>query len=159
MNKVLSNLEELNIEYKLYEHEAVFTVEEAEAIDIEIPGAHCKNLFLRNRKGNVHYLVILESQKRLDLKSLSKKINSTSLSLASSERLMKHLGVIPGSVTVFGLINDLENTVELIVDQDLKKFGTINFHPNVNTATINIKYEDFEKFVKSRGKNIKYLEF
>lgn len=159
MNKVLKTLEKLNIDYELYEHKAVYTVEEAEAIDVMIPGAHCKNLFLRNRKGNVHYLVIVDSQKRVDLKELSKKIGSTSLSLASAERLMKHLGVIPGSVTVFGLINDSENAVKVIVDSQLKSAETINFHPNVNTATVNITYKDFESFLEYLGKEVLYVDF
>jgi Ala-tRNA(Pro) deacylase len=159
MDKVLNALKKLNIDYELYEHDAVYTVEEAEAIDVEIPGAHCKNLFLRNRKGNIHYLVIVESQKRVNLKELSKMIDSTSLSLASSERLMKHLGVIPGSVTVFGLLNDNEKVVRVIVDSELRGAETINFHPNVNTATVNIKYSDFERFLDHLEKEIVYVEF
>jgi Ala-tRNA(Pro) deacylase len=148
----------LGIKYIRYEHEAVYTVEEANKLEIRISGQHCKNLFLRNRKGDVHYLVILDDAKKVDLKSLSKQIGSTNLSLASEERLYKYLGLKPGSVTPFGIINDIERVVTVLVDRDLISLDTVNFHPNVNTATIEVSYADLEKFIKWHENRINYVD-
>ncbi|MCD2346085.1 prolyl-tRNA synthetase associated domain-containing protein [Clostridium guangxiense] len=156
--KVYDILNELKIKYIRYEHKAVYTVEEADKLEIDIKGKCCKNLFLRNRKGNIHYLVILEETKRADLKFLSKQINSTQLSFASEERLFKHLGVKPGSVTPFGIINDKESSVIILIDKDLVGKHFINFHPNVNTATIGVLYEDFERFIKWHKNKFVYVE-
>lgn len=106
--KVYDILSKLQIPYIRYEHAAIFTIEEANKLNIDIKGEHCKNLFLRNRKGDVHYLLIIQELKKVDLKSVAKQIGSSSLSFASEERLYKYLGLTPGSVTPFGLINDNE---------------------------------------------------
>lgn len=157
-NKVYSLLEELEIPYVKYEHIPVFTIEEADKLDVNIPGVHCKNLFLRNRKGNKHYLVIVEKLKKVDLKSLSEQIGSTSLSFASEERLYKYLNLTSGSVGIFGLINDDEKHVEVLIDKYLAMSNTISFHPNVNTATISIAYKDFEKFLNWCENEIHYVQ-
>lgn len=156
--KVYKLLEEMNIKYSTYKHCAVFTVKDADKLEVEIPGRHCKNLFLRNRKGDKHYLYIVGSDKKVNLKLMAKKINSTNLSFASSERLMNYLGVYPGAVSIFAVINDTENKVEVLIDDDLKISQSINFHPNVNTATINILYSDLERFLSNIGKKINYLK-
>src|SRR3954452_5965788 len=126
-------LEKLNISFKKYEHSAVSTVEEISQLDITIPGGHTKNLFLRNRKGDKHFLVIVSEEKDVNLKRLSKLIGSTPLSFGSPERLDKYLNVYPGAVGAFGLIHDTSNHVQVVVDSDLLEKHTINFHPNVNT--------------------------
>lgn len=156
--KVYDILNLLEIKYIRYEHEAVYTVEEANKLEICISGQHCKNLFLRNRKGDVHYLVILDDAKKVDLKSLSKQIGSTNLSLASEERLYKYLGLKPGSVTPFGIINDIERVVTVLVDRDLISSDIVNFHPNVNTATIGVSYADLEKFINWHENMINYVD-
>jgi Ala-tRNA(Pro) deacylase len=156
--KVYEVLQKLEIKYVKYEHEALYTVEEAKKLGICIPGQQCKNLFLRNRKGDVHYLVILDEEKQADLKSLAKQIESSNLSFASEERLFKYLKVKPGSVTPFGLINDVESSVIVLIDRDLSASDTINFHPNVNTATLGISYENFEKFLKWHGNKFYYVD-
>ncbi|WP_052222023.1 prolyl-tRNA synthetase associated domain-containing protein [Clostridium homopropionicum] len=155
--KVYSILKDLNIEYTRHEHKAVFTVDEANALDINLPGKHCKNLFLRNRKGNIHYLLVIEDHKRVDLKNLAKEIGSTPLSVASEERLLKHLALTPGSVTPFGLINDEQREVEVLIDKDLADGDYVNFHPNVNTSTLTISYKDFEKFLKWCGNKVRVV--
>jgi Ala-tRNA(Pro) deacylase len=157
--RVYTVLEELGISYTRHEHPPVYTVEEAEKHWAEIVGAHCKNLFLRNKKGNRHYLVILEASKVADLKSLNKILGEDRLSFASDQRLMKFLGLEAGAVSVFGLINDKENHVKVVIDEDLKKAEAVNFHPNVNTATVGISFPDFEKFLKWCGNTIRYLPF
>jgi Uncharacterized conserved protein len=150
-------LDMLGIGYKRYEHMPVYTVEEANKIDGCIEGTHCKNLFLRNRKGDVHYLIILEDWKTANLKDISEQINSTNLSFASKDRLFKFLKLTPGSVTPFGLINDSEKQVRVLLDSDLPNGKSISFHPNVNTATITISYGNFEKFLKWCGNDVSYI--
>ena len=104
---------------------------------------HCKNLFLRNQKGNRHYLVVLEHSKRADLKAVADQIGDGKLSFASPERLMTHLGLTPGSVSPFGLINDRDHAVRVVLDRDLKSADALAFHPNINTATFVIAAADF----------------
>lgn len=146
--RVYEVLENLNIKYTRYEHEPVFTVEQAKKIDGSIPGAKCKNLFLKNSKGDKYYLYILNEDKRADLKTLSKQIESTRLSFASEEELYEYLKLTPGSVTPFGIVNDSESKVIVLIDKELISEEIIAFHPNVNTATISISYEDLEKFIR-----------
>jgi len=157
--KVLEVLDGLGIEYTRREHPPVFTVEQAEEHWTDIEGAHCKNLFLRNKKGNRHYLVILLSRKQADLRGLNEKLNEDRLSFGSPDRLKKYLGLEPGSVSPFGLINDLRKDVIVIVDQDLRQEARVNFHPNVNTSTVGIRTADFEKFLAWSGQTVRYFPF
>ena len=157
--KVYEVLKGLGIAYTKHEHPPVYTVEEAEKHWENITGAHCKNLFIRNKKGKNHYLVIVKSEKRVDLKSLTSRLGEDRLSFASPERLMRYLGLEPGAVSPFGLINDKENAVVVLIDQDLKDANSVNFHPNVNTATVGIAFVDFEKFLDHCGNSIRYVYF
>jgi Ala-tRNA(Pro) deacylase len=155
--QVYNLLEKLEIPYTQHNHPPVYTVEQAKKHWTQIQGAHCKNLFLRNKKGNHHYLVILEATKAADLKALRRKLGEDGLSFASPKRLKKYLGLEPGAVSPFGLINDHENQVKVVIDQDLKSSKIVNFHPNVNTATLGISFADFKRFL-SRTKNpVRYL--
>jgi Ala-tRNA(Pro) deacylase len=156
--KVYEVLEKLGISFVRHEHPPVFTVEEAERYWQGIRGAHCKNLFLRNKKGSRHYLVIIEHTKRAGLKELEVQIGEDRLSFASEERLKRYLGLKAGSVSPFGLINDSRKEVRVIIDQDLKNCDRINFHPNINTATVGMAYPDFEKFLSWAGNSIRYLK-
>ena len=156
--KVYEALEKLDISFTRHKHPPVFTVEQAEQHWQDITGAHCKNLFLRNKKGNRHYLVIFESSKKVDLKALNNRLGEDRLSFASSERLMRYLGLETGAVSPFGLINDAQNEAQVIIDQDLRKAESVNFHPNVNTATIGISFADFEKFLSWCGNSVRYLQ-
>jgi Ala-tRNA(Pro) deacylase len=113
--KVHEVLDRLGIAYTRLEHPPVFTVEQAEKHWGSITGAHCKNLFLRNKKGNRHYLAILESSKSADLKALTNRLGEDRLSFASPERLMRYLGLEPGAVSPFGLINDSQKEVQVVV--------------------------------------------
>jgi Ala-tRNA(Pro) deacylase len=156
--KVYEVLDELNISYQRYEHEPVFTVDEVNELGIDIPGQHCKNLFLRNKKGDTQYLVIVDDSKKVDIKALAMQIESTKLSFASPDRLYKYLGLTPGSVSVFGLLNDIEHCVEVVLDRDMANSQQIGFHPNTNKATVVIKYTDFEKFIKWCGNKTTYID-
>lgn len=139
-------LNRLKISYDQYTHQAAYNMEEIEDIHKEIGGIYCKNLFLRNSKGDVHYLVIVSGEKKVNTKLLAKKIGSTRLSFASEEHLMKYLQLKPGSVGPFGLINDKDHQVIVIVDQDLIDAKRISFHPNNNEKTVTIDFEGLEKY-------------
>jgi Ala-tRNA(Pro) deacylase len=157
--KVYDTLDKLSISYVKHEHPPVFTVEEAGQYWENISGAHCKNLFLRNKKGKRHYLVILKHNKRADLKALERQLGEDRLSFASAERLMRYLGLEEGAVSPFGLLNDTQKEVQVIIDQDLKNADSINFHPNVNTATIGLSFSDFEEFLSFCASPVRYLPF
>lgn len=155
--RVHAVLESLSIPFVRYEHPPVHTVEEARPYWKQIGGTHCKNLFLRNKKGNRHYLVIAEHTKDLNLKTLTERLGEDRLSFASRERLERLLGLEPGSVSPFGLINDFDRQVIVVVDEALRQAERVNFHPNTNTATIGIRFADFEKFLSWRGNPVRYI--
>ncbi|HEX6975441.1 MAG TPA: prolyl-tRNA synthetase associated domain-containing protein [Vicinamibacterales bacterium] len=154
---VYAALDALGITYSRHEHPAVFTAEEAAEHWAGLDGKPVKNLFLRNKKGDRHYLVILGIEKQADLKHLVKVIGDDRLSFGSPERLMARLGLTPGSVTPFGLINDHDRSVRVIIDADLKHAERLIFHPNINTASLTIAFADLEKFLASRGNVVRYI--
>lgn len=151
MKTIYEVLDELEIHYEKHEHPAVFTVDEAAQYERNIHAAKTKNLFLRNKKGDAHYLVIAESTRKVDLKALAEKLGESKLSFASPDRMMKHLGLTPGSVSPFGLINDGDKSVRVIVDKNLFDHEKVGFHPNINTATLVIGTKDFRKFLDWTG--------
>src|SRR5437867_238206 len=144
---VYAKLAELGIDYTRHEHPPVATVEEAEQHWADIDATHCKNLFLRNQKGNRHYLVVVTHAKRVDLRAVADQIGDGKLSFASPERLMTHLGLTPGSVSPFGLINDRSHEVRVVLDRDLKAATRLSFHPNINTVTFTVGATDFARFL------------
>lgn len=155
--RVFDTLDSLGIPYDRYEHPPVFTGDEAALHWAAIPGTQVKNLFLRNKKGDRHYLAILEIHKQADLRRLVKIVGDDRFSFASAERLMAHLGVTPGSVSPFGLINDDARRVIVMVDEDLRRAGRLIFHPNINTASVTIAGEDLERFLAWRGNVVKWM--
>ena len=156
-HRVLEVFEALDIPFTRIEHPPVFTVEEARLHWRDLSGTHCKNLFLRNKKGNRHFLVILEDSKRADLKSIARGLGEDRLSFASPERLMRLLGLEPGAVSPFGLINDLQKEVHVLMDKDLEVSHTIYFHPNVNTATVGMSFSNFMRFLEHCGQTLQFL--
>ncbi len=157
MNEVLTYLDVNEISYDIFNHNAVYTVEEAKLFSSDIPGVHCKNLFLRNRSGKTHYLAIFREDREVNLKNLSKDIGSSNLSFASEERLFRYLMLKPGSVSPFGLINDEKNEVIVILDESILESDRVTFHPNINTSTLSLKSEDFVRFLKIQGYDIFYV--
>jgi Ala-tRNA(Pro) deacylase len=154
---VYDALRALGIEYRRYEHPPVFTAEEAAEHWAPIPATRVKNLFLRNKKGDRHYLVILEVSKQADLRRLVKIIGDDRLSFGSPERLHARLGLTPGSVSPFGLIHDASKSVMVIVDEDLRRAERLIFHPNINTASLAISGPDFVRFLDSRGNVVRWI--
>ena len=157
--KVRDTLTKLEIDFTRHEHPPVFTVDQAVKQWKGIQGAHCKNIFVRNKKGNRHFLIIVEHLKKLDLKQLSARLGQDRLSFASPERLNKYLGLEAGSVSPFGLINDTDHHVKVLLDEDLQHEEFINFHPNINTATYTISFSDFKKFLEQTGNKYDFMEF
>lgn len=155
---VLDKLDEWGISYQMYEHPPLPTVEIALEYWKNITATHCKNLFFRNHKGDRHYLVILECHKNLDIHDLEHHLHQGKLSFASPERMEKYLGTTPGSVSLFGLINDPEKKVFLFLDKDLPDAPKLSFHPNDNTASVVISNEGFKEFLKMWGGNYSFLE-
>ena len=156
---VLDALEEQGIPYVRIEHPPVITVEEAEERWKGLPGAHCKNLFLRNQRGNRHYLVVAEASRRIDLRELARKIGEDRLSFGSPERLKKCLGVEPGAVSPFGLIHDEGRRVFVLIEKSLRDSKDVIFHPNVNTASLSLAFADLERFLSHCGNTIDYIVF
>src|ERR687884_322660 len=123
---VVDRLNALSIGFERFEHPAIATAEEGEIHWAGIDAVHCKNLFLRNQKGTRHYLVILPHTKRADLRAVADQIGDGKLSFASADRLMTHLGLTPGSVSPFGLINDRNRHVRVVLDRDLKAVSRVS---------------------------------
>src|SRR5918999_5924968 len=153
---IYAALSGLGIGYQVFEHPPVHTSEEAALHWASVPGAAVKNLFLRNKKGDRHYLVILGIEKQADLRQLVKVIGDDRLSFGSPERLMKYLGVTPGSVSPFGLIHDQAHVVQVIVDSDLRSAEHLIFHPNDNAASLMISSADFERFLVQQGNPLRW---
>lgn len=158
MSDIYEVLAGLGIKYTKYEHPAVFTVDEAAGFEVDEKAAKTKNLFLRNKKGDRYYLVVMEAEKKLDLKKLAALLTEGKFSFASPERLSKQLGLTPGSVSPFGLINNVDNQVTAVIDNALFSYETVGFHPNINTATLIITASDFKKFLENSGNKIVYLD-
>ena len=155
--EVHAYLNTLDIPFERHEHPPVVTVEEAERQWAGIQATHSKNLFLRNQKGDRHYLVVVMHSKRVDLRAVAGQIGDGKLSFASPERMMTHLGVMPGAVSPFGLINDRNHHVRVFIDRDLQSAARLSFHPNVNTVTVTISAADFERYLAARANAVQYI--
>lgn len=156
--KVFERLNELNIKYEVMNHPAVYTIEEMDDLGITAKGDVCKNLFLRDEKGKRHFLVVLGKDKKADLKDIQKQLGSSKLSFASVERLDKYLKLEKGEVTPLGVINDVDAAVEVVFDNELIEKNRLGVHPNTNTATVWICFENLKKLIEQNGNEIKYLD-
>src|SRR5215472_1733277 len=143
-------LAELGIAHRTVEHPAVFRVGEGEAVKSALPGGHTKNLFLQDSKGQLWLISALQDT-RIDLKALPKAIGAARLSFGSPGAMATALGVTPGSVTAFALINDADHAVRFVLDQALADADPVNFHPLVNTATTAVSQADFRRFLSALG--------
>ncbi|PSU22739.1 aminoacyl-tRNA deacylase [Photobacterium phosphoreum] len=131
-------LDDLGISYKNFQHPAVFNCEQAHLLALDIDGAATKNLFIKNKKGNRHFLIIMVDDKTIDFKRLSQILDVSSLSFASSNRLDKYLGTSAGSVSLLDIIKETQGAVELIIDKSIFNYSSIQCHPFTNTATLEI---------------------
>ena len=151
-------LAEHGIEYQRQDHPPVFTVEEALRLVPPLPGARTKNLFLRDRKGRRHFLVVVGYEKAADLKALTSLLGVSKLGFASPDRLQRYLGVDPGSVSILGVMNDTRCEVEVIVDKDLWQADAFQCHPLVNTSTLVISRDHLHRFLDATGHKVRLLE-
>ncbi len=135
------------ITYNRYDHPAVFTVEEAEQHRNDIHGMACKNLFLRSQDKKRYFLLVMPARKQTDLKKFAALANVKKVSLGNPITLKEKLGLEPGSVSPFGLINDKHAVVELYLDSEVYDADSVCFHPNVNTATMELSREMFDRFL------------
>jgi Ala-tRNA(Pro) deacylase len=142
--------DQLGIAHRTLEHPAVFRVGEGEDFKAALPGGHTKNLFLKDAKGQL-WLVSALQDARIDLKALPSAIGSARISFGSAELMEGTLGVTPGSVTAFALINDAARRVRFVLDADLAAADPVNFHPLTNTATTAISRADFRRFLAALG--------
>lgn len=147
----------LTIQFEYHEHPPLATIEDAKIHWKDYNSGRCKNIFIRNHKGDRHYLVILEHLRQLNIRDLEKRLKQGKLTFASGKRLKKYLGVEPGSVSPFGLINDMENHVHLFIDEKLSEFDRLTFHPNINTASLVISKSDFLKFLEYTGNTFEFI--
>jgi Ala-tRNA(Pro) deacylase len=145
-------LESRGVMYRRFDHPAVFTCDEAaRLVPAEATGVHTKNLFLRDKKGRRHWLLVTQCETTVDLKLLAPAIGADNLSLGSPDRLLRHLGVIPGAVTVLALVNDPDRRVELVVDREIWQAPEWRSHPLVNTATLVLPWPAVERFLATTG--------
>ena len=151
-------LEDHGIEYKTHYHPPLPTIELALEYWKDIDSTHCKNLFFRNHKGNQHYLVLLDCDAEMNIHAIEQQLHQGKLSFASPERLMRYLGVKPGSVTPFGLINDAEHHVIVFVDRNLQHAERVSYHPCENTASLIIKRTDLERFLDYQGNRWEWID-
>lgn len=155
---LLSRLDALGIAYRNVSHPPVFTVEEAKALRGELPGHHIKNLFLRNKKGQMWLVTCLEDR-AVDLKDLGERLGAGRFSFGSAERLMTYLGVRPGAVTPFAVINDREGAVTMVLDSAVREGGPVNCHPLVNHMTTALAPADLLRFLDAEGHAPQLLDF
>ena len=144
-------LDEHQISYEKFDHSPVYTVEESKKLSPAMSGGKTKNLFVRDKKGKHHILLTLEQDKRVDLKKISEFIGYGRLSFCSPERLLKYLGVEPGSVSLLGILNDQAGEVEILIDEDLWKEQYLLCHPLVNTSTLRLVREELVKLFQLSG--------
>ena len=150
---LLKLLSSKGLDFQIHEHEPLHTVDDSEKLRGEISGAHTKNLFLKNKKGNF-YLFSCDEKAKVDLKKFSKAIDAKNLSFANEVYLEKYLSIKPGSVSPFALLNDVESIVTFYLDENLANSSVINFHPLVNTSTVSLKTKDFINFILEKNKKI-----
>ena len=152
--ETIALLDQARIAYELYEHEAVFTVEQAHAAGIPHQELGAKNLFLRDDKHRAYYLICLPDKKDVSLREIQGRLGSRRLSFASEKDLRSMLSLEPGSVTPLGALNDAERRVEVVIDQELVDAGRVTAHPCDNTATVLLDTEDLIALLREHGHDV-----
>ena len=151
-------LDENGIRYERHDHPPVYTVEEAQRLVPPLPAAKTKNLFLRDKKGRHHFLVVVGAEKRVDIKRFETLLGVGRLSFGSPDRLKRFLGITPGAVSLFAVFNDQQHAVRVVVDKTLWSATAFQFHPLVNSSTLVIEKEDLERFLELTGHRIRVID-
>jgi|TARA_R110002072_G_scaffold203274_1_gene361269 Ala-tRNA(Pro) deacylase len=154
---LLARLDALGIIHETYHHVPVFTVEEAQEHTGHIPGGHCKNLFLKDRNGDL-YLVVCLQETAVDLKAFRPLVGAKNLSFGKPDLLYDTLGVEPGSVTPFALINDTEQAVRVVLEEKMMTCEHLNYHPLINSMTTRITPVALDAFIRACGHQPRVLE-
>lgn len=156
MEEICNLLSKEKIDFQIREHKAVFSIEELP--ELKLPGSEliAKNLFIRDEKKLNYYLLVVQQDKKVELKSMREKINSKRLSFASEQDLNLILGVSAGSVSPLGILNDQENKVQVFIDEEFRQ-GKIGIHPNDNTATIWMNTLDLAGFARKQGNPVAFV--
>ena len=150
-DELFATLDRLGIKHPTISHPPLFTVEQSQGLRGAIPGGHTKNLFLKDKKSALFLVTALEDAE-IELKSLHRRLGATGrFSFGSAEQMLETLGVTPGSVTPFGVINDLGGRATMVLDEALMRHETINAHPLTNTMTTSIRRDDLVRFLDSTG--------
>jgi len=149
-DQLMGLLAELGIVAATHEHPPVYTVEEAQAHTAHLPGGHCKNLFLKDKKGQLFLVVCLDSQE-VRINALARRLGAARLSFGNAELLLATLGVTPGSVTPFALINDVERKVQPVLDAKMLRHEILNYHPLTNEATVSIRSAELTRLLTHWG--------
>ena len=158
MTDVYQFLADNHVEYKRHDHPPVFTVADVDRLVPPLPAAKTKNLFLRDKKGKRHFLVVVPAPKRVDIKALSAVIGAGRLSFGSPDRLKRILDVDPGSVTILALIRDADHAVEVVFDKILGQEKAFQFHPLVNTSTLVVSRDNLLRFLDAAGYEFRSLD-
>ena len=160
MNKqeVYEFLQAKGVTYEVTEHKAVYNMDELAEVELPYPEADAKNLFVRDDKKSSYYLITVRGGKRVDLQEFRKSYGTRRLSFASAEDLGRLLGLFPGSVTPFGLLNNAEKNVKLFLDSDFGEDDLIGVHPNENTATVWLKAGDLMRLIREHGNEVEAVE-
>lgn len=159
MEEVLDVFKSLNIEYKLVRHVAIFNRKDESLVkDIDFGGVCCKNLFLKDKKNNVFYLVSMPVDKRADLKKISEELDSDRLSFGNEQELWDNLHIKPGSVSLLNVIGAPDTKVTFVIDKNLENVDRVSFHPNDNTASISFESKEITKILDKYNKKYMFLE-
>lgn len=157
-DKIYELIKNKNIWYEITEHQAVFNMQELAQIKVPYPERDAKNLFIRDDKKRIYYLITVKGDKKVDLKEFRRKNNTRPLTFASSEDLMEILNLIPGAVTPLGILNDKERKVIVFIDNFFKEEPSIiGIHPNDNTATIWLYTKDLIDIIKGHGNAVEII--
>jgi Ala-tRNA(Pro) deacylase len=158
MGDLFSFLEDHHISFERRDHPPVYTVEDVKKLVPNLRGTKTKNLFLRDNAGKRHFLVIVEDEKRVDMKAMPSALGSSRVSFGSADRLKKYLGIEPGSVSLLAVFNDPDHAVEVVIDEALWQSDAFQFHPLINTATLVLSKADIERFLQAAGHEPKIVE-
>lgn len=158
IEEALNALQKFGVEYELYRHKAVFTVEEMDELGLPRPEAGAKNLFLRDDKKRNYYLLTVKENRPVNLKEVRKRLGTRPLSFASEDDLGTKLGLTRGSVTPLGVINNADHDVKVYIDADFQG-EEISVHPNSNEGTIYLSADKLAEFIKAQGNSVEFFEF
>ncbi len=158
-NKVIDKLKELGIEFEIVEHEPALTTEQADAFIEGIEGVRTKTMFLTNKKKTLYYLLIMDDQKRLDMKQFGELVQAKGIKMASADSLYEKMLLPPGVVSPFGLLNNPERDIQVFIDREIITEKRMSFHPNTNEKTIFLDTSDLLRFMESLGYGVNVIEF